>query len=375
MDAAPDHIPSIDPHDPEALQLLDAVATALRWARLAGADTIARSPWLDGLQSVEGKLGTQPGPRPSPARPGPATTTDDAAPPRGAAPPPSSTSVTSTRDPGSDGSAHDDRRRGSAANVPASGGASAASTADTGAGLSFRLRDRPRPVSIRTTGPAAAPGLAAAAHNPAAGPAPGRAPAARAPRPSWTLDEIRSRVDGCTACNLANGCIGRAHAKGPGRARLLIVVDGPGPAEVGAGRPLADADAQVLIRALAAAGLRLEEAHVAPIVRCAPAGAGVAAEAAAPGPEALAACARYLAAEMAQVQPDVLWIHGATAARFLLRAGAGADVPALRQRWHTVRGVDAIVSWSMADLARDPARKRDTWADLQEIQRRLALRR
>ena len=64
---------------------------------------------------------------------------------------------------------------------------------------------------------------------------------------------------------------------------------------------------------------------------------------------------------MSAIRPDVMWILGATAARFLLRAEPGAEVPSMRQRWHTLRGVDTIVSWSMSDLAAEPARKRDTW--------------
>ena len=287
MDTRPDENPGIDPHDPEALQLLDALASALRWARLSGADTVTRSDWADSLRWEAS----------SPASPMHAAPLHSA--PLHSAPMQSAAMQSQQGRPALTPSAHgrpsDARPQSSAATTPRTTPARVGtgaeqpahhvpgqstphvpgqSTPPTTGPFSLRLRDRARPL------PPSAPATPASELAAAGAVAPAQnesvttrrpASATKPQPPQWSVEDVRARVDACTGCALHVGCAGRVHAYGPARARLLIVVDGPGREELEAGMPLGAREGPVLAKALAAAGLNIDETFVVPIVRCVPA--------------------------------------------------------------------------------------------------------
>ena len=68
-------------------------------------------------------------------------------------------------------------------------------------------------------------------------------------------------------------------------------------------------------------------------------------------------------------RPEVLLLLGAPAVRTVLSTEAG--ITRMRGRWHDWRGVPVMATFHPAALLRDPAKKREAWADLLLLRRRL----
>lgn len=158
------------------------------------------------------------------------------------------------------------------------------------------------------------------------------------------------------------------HGRGAPDARLFVVTSGVGAAEDAAGTPFAGAEAALFAKMLGAIGLSLDAVWVAPLVRCRLPGEG--AQRRAPSQAELRACAPILAREIDLVRPQVVVAVGEAAARFLLRAPS-TPLAGLRERWHEARSTPTLATWAPADLLADASRKREAWADLQEVARRL----
>lgn len=228
----------------------------------------------------------------------------------------------------------------------------------------LRLDTRPRLIPVPSA--SAAP-TAPAAQRPAARTPPS---AATPPAdPAAAIAALHQQIGDCTRCGLCEGRSAIVHGRGDPRARLLIVTGGVGGPEDAAGHPLVGDEAMLLSRMLGAIGVSPEQVWLAPLVRCRLPGEG--ADRRSPSQAELRACAPILARELDIVRPAVVIAAGEVAARFLLRA-PGRPLVELRERWHEARGTPTLATWAPADLIRDPGRKREAWADLQEVARRLA---
>ena len=64
--------------------------------------------------------------------------------------------------------------------------------------------------------------------------------------PSLSLDEIRSRVEGCRACSLCEGRTNTVFGEGDPHARVLIIGEAPGKNEDLQGRPFVGAAGRFL---------------------------------------------------------------------------------------------------------------------------------
>lgn len=183
------------------------------------------------------------------------------------------------------------------------------------------------------------------------------------------LARIAVEIAACTACPLAatRGCT--VPGEGAPRARLMLVGEGPGAEEDRTGRPFVGAAGQLLDKILAGGmGLRREEVFIANLVKCRPPGNRD------PAPEEVAACAPFLARQIAAVQPELLLALGRHAAQHL--TGTSAPLAALRGRLHArgAGGPPVLVTFHPAYLLRNPAAKRDCWEDVQLALAHLGLR-
>ena len=68
-------------------------------------------------------------------------------------------------------------------------------------------------------------------------------------------------------------------------------------------------------------------------------------------------------------RPDAILLLGAPAVRAVLATEAG--ITRMRGRWHDWRGTPVIATFHPAALLRDPAKKREAWADLLLLRQRL----
>ena len=91
-------------------------------------------------------------------------------------------------------------------------------------------------------------------------------------KPHIPLDEIRSAVESCRKCPLAEGRTQTVFGVGNPSARVLIVGEAPGKNEDLQGEPFVGAAGKYLDELLSIAGLKREEVFIANVLKCRPPG-------------------------------------------------------------------------------------------------------
>jgi uracil-DNA glycosylase family 4 len=244
----------------------------------------------------------------------------------------------------------------------------AAATAPAGAASAARPA-RPVPAAVQAR--AAAPPRAAERVAAATAPLPAAEPLPPLPALAVEgavageseLDALCRQAQGCTRCRLANGRQKVVFGAGDPQARLMFIGEGPGAEEDRTGLPFVGAAGQLLDRIIQAIDLSREQVYIANVVKCRPPGNRD------PQPDEVAACRGYLERQVDLIRPEVIVTLGRVAAQTLL----GNDLPIGRMRgqWFQSFGLPTMVTYHPAALLRNPALKRPTWEDLQQVRDRL----
>ena len=201
--------------------------------------------------------------------------------------------------------------------------------------------------------------------NPAGAAAPVASPgviAAEAER-ARELAELGAEAAACVRCRLAAGRTTVVFGSGNPAADLMFVGEGPGAEEDRQGLPFVGRAGELLTKIIAAIEMTREQVYIANIVKCRPPGNRD------PEPDEVAACRGYLERQIALVGPRILVALGRVAAQTLL--GTGTPISRLRGNWHEFAGVPMMVTFHPAALLRNPAFKRPTWEDMQQVRDRL----
>ncbi|HEX3614058.1 MAG TPA: uracil-DNA glycosylase [Sporichthyaceae bacterium] len=143
--------------------------------------------------------------------------------------------------------------------------------------------------------------------------------------PGW--DELAVRVRGCTRCvDLAASRSKVVVGQAPAGAEVVLLTEAPGPAEDGAGRPLAGRSGHHLDFLLADAGMWRKDVAVLSVVKCRP-------------PDGRPArrvetenCRDWTAAQLELIDPLLILTMGQAAAEWAL--GRGAALSAVRGHLH-----------------------------------------
>ena len=178
-----------------------------------------------------------------------------------------------------------------------------------------------------------------------------------------TLAKLRAAADGCQGCLLWTLGTQAVFGEGPRQAEVMFVGEQPGDQEDKAGRPFVGPAGELLTRIIQAIDLTREQVYIANVVKCRPPGNRD------PQPDEVAACRGYLERQIDLVRPRVIVALGKTAAQTLL--GNESPVGRMRGQRVAVRGVPTLVTYHPAALLRNPALKRPTWEDLQQVRDRL----
>jgi DNA polymerase len=262
-------------------------------------------------------------------------------------------------------------RTGGAAGVRDTAGMAAAEPADgSGAGVvvapASRRRATAQTVGMLAAAARQAAGAAAGAGEGAAVACAGAGreaadddPAARAA----ALASLAEVVAGCRRCRLCEGRQKTVFGSGNPDADLMFIGEGPGAEEDRQGLPFVGRAGELLTRIIEAIGMTRDQVYIANIVKCRPPGNRD------PQPDEVAACRSYLERQIALIRPRLIVALGRIAAQTLL----GNDLPIGRMRgqWFNVLGVPVMVTYHPAALLRNPALKRPTWEDMQEVRDRL----
>lgn len=177
------------------------------------------------------------------------------------------------------------------------------------------------------------------------------------------LGAMAEVVAACRRCRLCEGRQKTVFGSGDPNADLMFIGEGPGAEEDRQGLPFVGRAGELLTRIIEAIGMTRDQVYIANIVKCRPPGNRD------PQPDEVAACRPYLERQVAQVRPRLLVALGRIAAQTLL----GNDLPIGRMRgqWFEVLGVPLMVTYHPAALLRNPALKRPTWEDMQQVRDRL----
>ena len=177
------------------------------------------------------------------------------------------------------------------------------------------------------------------------------------------LVEMAQRLADCRRCRLCEGRTQVVFGVGNPRARVMFVGEGPGADEDRLGEPFVGRAGQLLNTMLPSIGLRRQDVYIANIVKCRPPGNRD------PQPDEAAACMPFLKRQIELIDPAVIVLLGRIAARFLL--GTTAPISSYRGRWTSWHGRDVLPTFHPAYLLRNPAAKREAWADLKQLRLRL----
>jgi DNA polymerase len=206
-----------------------------------------------------------------------------------------------------------------------------------------------------------------ASRSPARAQAPAVVTAAVTPAPLSAEDAERSSMlatlataaAGCTRCRLSEGRTKVVFGSGHSAAELMFIGEGPGADEDRQGLPFVGAAGELLTRIIQAIEKTREEVYIANVVKCRPPGNRD------PQPDEVAACRGYLDQQIALVRPRVIVALGRVAAQTLL--GNDSPIGRMRGQWFRVQGIPTMVTYHPAALLRNPALKRPTWEDMQQV--------
>ena len=180
------------------------------------------------------------------------------------------------------------------------------------------------------------------------------------------MAQMAEEVSSCTRCVLAGTRQQTVFGEGSLGARLVIVGEAPGAEEDRTGRPFVGAAGQLLTKMLEAIGLAREDVYICNLLKCRPPGNRN------PRPDEVGRCKPFLKEQLRLIQPEVVLALGAPAARELLQTHRG--ITSLRGRYmKTQEGHRVMPTFHPAYLLRNPAAKREVWADLQRVAATLGL--
>jgi uracil-DNA glycosylase len=181
---------------------------------------------------------------------------------------------------------------------------------------------------------------------------------------------LQQTAQTCQACQLCNGRQGivfgkrvdfeATHQQADGRTDFLIVGDPPTESDETAGAPFTGESGVLLGNMLKAMGLTVPLVTLTPSVKCRSEGQST-------GAQELAQCEAFLRRQVALARPKMILAMGRYAAQALLAQTVSNPVPPLGQlrgEVHKYQGIPVVVTYSPANLLRNPADKAKAWADL-----------
>ncbi len=175
-----------------------------------------------------------------------------------------------------------------------------------------------------------------------------------------TLDEIAGQIRTCNACPLHTSRKNTVPGEGNStRPDILFISDYPGEEENEQGCFYTSEAGELLEKMIGAMGYKRDDIFILNLVQCRPPNNRI------PHQEEILACAPYLKAQIALIQPKLIVALGKTAVEGLINEKIA--ITRMRGTWKTYNGIDLMPTFHPGYLIKVPARKRETWADLQAV--------
>ncbi len=174
------------------------------------------------------------------------------------------------------------------------------------------------------------------------------------------LTAIRDDIGDCKRCRLCEGRTKIVFGQGSAVAELMFVGEAPGADEDASGLAFVGRAGQLLTDMIEK-GMKMKRSDVfiANVIKCRPPGNRP------PETDEVLNCQPFLEAQIRAIQPRAIVALGATAAKFMTKT---ADpISKLRSRFASWDGIPVMPTYHPAYLLRNPAAKKDVWADLKLV--------
>ncbi|MBR2602127.1 MAG: uracil-DNA glycosylase [Clostridia bacterium] len=178
---------------------------------------------------------------------------------------------------------------------------------------------------------------------------------------NWELFD--TQVEACRLCPLCQRIRHKVPGQGDRNSPLMLIGEGPGEHEDEQGMAFVGAAGQLLTKMLAAIQLPRERVYICNVVKCRPPGNRV------PLPEEIDACRIHLRIQTWLIQPKVIVLLGATAAKALLNP----EIRITRERgiWTERKGIWMMPTYHPSALLRDESKKPAAWEDMKSLRDKL----
>ena len=184
---------------------------------------------------------------------------------------------------------------------------------------------------------------------------------------SLPYDKLRDIALKCTKCKLSKTRTKVVFGHGPVPCDLMLIGEGPGEQEDLSGEPFVGRAGQLLTQILSSINIdREKDIYITNIVKCRPP------ENRAPESDETAACYPYLEAQIKIVQPKIILLAGAPAAKVVIKNEE--PMSKVRGKWLKLPGTDIHVmpifhpSYLLRNASKDTGSpKWLTWQDMKEV--------
>lgn len=178
------------------------------------------------------------------------------------------------------------------------------------------------------------------------------------------LAELEGIVSACTKCRLSKTRTQVVYGAGNPNADLMFIGEAPGRDEDLQGKPFVGRAGQLLTDIIKAMHLTRDDVYIANVIKCRPP------ENRNPEPDELEQCRPHIRRQVEIIHPKVI----VTLGRFALQSltEKAFSVSAARGQWLEWNGIKVMPTYHPAYLLRNPAAKKDVWADMKQVIAELA---
>lgn len=173
------------------------------------------------------------------------------------------------------------------------------------------------------------------------------------------LSAVGAIAKDCTRCRLAKTRTQVVFGTGNPDAELMFIGEAPGRDEDIAGAPFVGRAGQLLTDIIKAMGYSREDVYIANVIKCRPP------ENRNPEQDELDACRPWIRKQVELIRPKVIVTLGRFALQSTLERAVA--ISSARGEWMEHNGVKLMPTYHPAYLLRNPAAKRDVWADMKKV--------
>ena len=179
------------------------------------------------------------------------------------------------------------------------------------------------------------------------------------------LDELRSVALACQKCRLAKTRTNVVYGVGNPNADLMFIGEAPGRDEDLKGEPFVGRAGQLLTDIIKAMKLTRDDVYIANVIKCRPP------ENRNPEPDELDECRPYIRRQIELIKPKVIVTLGRFALQSLTEKGYA--ISSARGQWMEYDGIKGMPTYHPAYLLRNPAAKKEVWADMKKVMGELGI--